>query len=290
MRRTRDDAGVMRERHVPGTSLSRRFRLVLLHLAEEARRDLDGLKTRPERSIHSVRTRMKNLRAILMLVKKRIPKVTRKAINSLAGALKDDFSKQRDAYVVMQLRAKLNGRPEVSAGSATAKAAPMNQTSKKEADRLIRVLGKLEMKGLSWGDVIERYAECYRDGRKALKQCLRKPSAESLHKWRRPVKDLFYQSQVLQPLAGMKTRRLRAERLGDRLGKLNDLHMLQAEAKKSRGGGLNKRIVRKQRAIKSEVFKVAQKLFNGRPRKVALELERSLKFHPALAAQAVRQT
>ena len=241
--------------------------------------------------MHSVRTRMKNCRAILMLVKERIPQTTRKAISTLAGSLKDDFSQQRDAYVIAELRAKFGGRRVVAAASASVP--PTAQESKKlkaEADRLIRLISKLELKGLSWEDVIEQYMECYRDGRKALKQCLRKPSAEAMHDWRRPVKDLFYQSQALQPLQGMKVRRLRAERMGARMGKLHDLHVFHEEVKKSRGSGLGKRIVKKQKAIKSAVFKMARKLFVDRPRKISLELERSLKFHPAIAAQAVRQT
>ena len=86
----------MKERQPSGTSLSRRFRLVLLHLAEEARRDLDSLAARPVRAIHLLRTRMKNLRAILLLVKPRIPKPSRKAVSTLAGSLKDAFSVTRD--------------------------------------------------------------------------------------------------------------------------------------------------------------------------------------------------
>lgn len=281
----------MTERPASGTLLSRRFRLVLLHLAEEARRDLDGSKSLSTRSIHSLRIRMKNLRAILMLVKQRVPEDVRKAINALAGSLKDIFSEQRDAYVVAQLRTKLDRRhgatPE---GAKESETVAKNDSAKLQIGRLIRVVSKVELKRLSWEEVFEEYVKRYRDARRAMRKCLQQPSSEAFHKWRRPVKDLFYQSQVLQPIDGMKARRLRADRLGDRLGTLNDLQMLHAEVTKSRGSGLAKRIARKQKAAKTEIFKVARKLFAERPRDIARELERCVKFHPAIAAQAVRQT
>jgi hypothetical protein len=281
----------MKERPTSGTLLSRRFRLVLLHLAEEARRDLDSLGMRPARAIHSLRTRMKNLRALLLLVKPRIPKPERKSVGALAGALKDAFSKQRDAHVLAALRAKFSGRREPAAKErATPQAAERNRRTKADASRLIRMVSNLGLGGLTWAEVFDGYLRSYRAGRKAMKACGRKPTGGTFHDWRRPVKELFYQSQALQPLDGMKARRRAAERLGDRLGRLNDLHLLHAEAKKSGSPDVMKRIAKKKRALEPAIFKTAAKLFGERPRGIAAALERCVKFQPAIAAQAVRQT
>jgi len=281
----------MTERVAPGTLLSRRFRLVLLHLAEEARRDLDGIKTRPARAIHSLRTRMKNLRAILGLVKARVAKEQRKILIALTDAVKDAFAEQRDAQVVALLRAKLDGRAGAAPGSGRPlKARAGDKLVRADIARLIRLVSKLGLKGLTWGEVIERYVACYRDGRKALKACLRNRSAASFHKWRRAAKDLFYQSQVLQPLTGMKVRRMRADRLAERLGKLHDLHLLNALVGKPPGEGLRKKIARKKKVAKAAAIKTARKLYAARPGAIAVELERCAKFHPAVAAQSVRQT
>lgn len=280
----------MRARAVPSTSLSRRFRLVLLHLAEEARHDLDGVKRRPDRAIHAVRTRMKNLRAILLLLKKSVPKEARQAVRMLAVSLKDAFAARRDAHVVAQLRAKLDGHERGTPRAVRVAAADGKYKEvTAEVTRLIGLISKLAIQGLTWERVIEQYVKRYRVARKMMRECLRRPSVKSLHKWRRPVKDLLCQSQVLQPLAGMKMRRLRADRLGDRLGKLNDLQMLRAAISKSSAPGLARRIARKQKAARAEIFKVARKLFAGRPQDIARDLERCVKFHPAIAAQAVRQ-
>lgn len=281
----------MKERHTSGTLLSRRFRLVLLHLAEEARRDLDALAARPQRSIHSLRTRMKNLRALLLLVKPSAPKPARKNVTTLAGALKDAFSEQRDADMIAALRAKLAGRSDTTRREKmTPQVAGRNKNAKADASRLIRMISKLDLQGLAWPVVIDGYLRSYREGRKAMKACERKPTTGAFHKWRRPVKDLYYQSQALQPLDGMKARRRLAERLGDRLGKQNDLHLLHTEAKKSGASGMLKHIAKKQQALHAEIFKAAAKLFCERPREIELALERCVKFQPTIVAQAVRQT
>ena len=281
----------MKERHTRGTPLCRRFRLVLLHLAEEARRELDSISSRPMRAIHSVRTRMKNIRALLLLVKPRIPTRERKAVGARAGALKDIFSAQRDAHVLAALRAKFSGgRVIIPKEKPTPQTAVRNRTAKADASRIIRTVSKLGLRGLKWAEVIDGYLRSYRAGRKAMKACERKPTAEAFHDWRRPVKDLFFQAQVLQPLDGMKARRRAADRLGNRLGMLNDLELLHADAKKSRASDVVKHTAKKQRALQPGIFKMAAKLFGERPREIRTALERCVKFQPAITEQAVRQT
>lgn len=280
----------MKERITKGSLLSRRFHLVLLHLAEEARRDLDSLAARPVRAIHSLRTRMKNLRALLLLVRQRIPKQARKAVAVLAGELKDAFSEQRDAQVIAALRVKF---PDLRNSNAKEKVAPQNadrdRMAKADASRLIRMLTKIGLSGLTWADVIGGYLRSYRAGRKAMKACEREQSAKSFHEWRRPVKELFYQSQALQPLDRMKHRRGAAERLGDRLGEMNDLQMLRDGSEKTRASGSMKEIAKRQRELKPAIFKAAAKLFGERPGEIERALERCVKFQPAIIAQAIRQ-
>lgn len=281
----------MKERTINGPLLSRRFHLVLVHLAEAARRDLDFLAAQPARAMHSTRTRMKNLRALLLLMKPRIPKPERKAVATLAGALKDAFSGERDAHVIAELRAKFSGLRESPAKrSAATRNIAGDRTAKADASMLIRMVAKLGLNGLTWAEVIRGYLRSYRAGRKAMKACERKPGAKAFHAWRRPVKELFYQSQVLQPLDGMKHRRNAAERLGDRLGKMNDLYLIHGVAKKSRAADSVKQIAKQQRARQPGIFKAAAKLFDGRPREIERALQRCVKFHPTITAQAVRQS
>ncbi len=281
----------MKERTTRSPLLSRRFHLVLLHLAEQARRDLDAMASRPERAIHALRTRMKNLRALLLLLKSRIPKPARKTAAELAGRLKDGFSEQRDAHVLAALRAKFPGLGDLAAGRKPAAANGVaSKSTKASASRLIRMVSKIGLDGLSWTDVSDGYLRTYRAGRRAMKSCECERTAKSFHQWRRPVKEIFYQSQALQPLDGMKQRRSAAERLSNRLGEMNDLHMLLGTADKIRAKAAMKAIAKRQRALEPAIFKAAAKLFGDRPREIGRSLDRCVKFHPLLAAQAVRQT
>ena len=121
-----------------------------------------------------------------------------------------------------------------------------------------------------------------------MNACLRDSNPESLHQWRQPVKELLYQSRVLQPLRGMERRARLAQRLGEHLGGLHDLRLLADDP----GGvrhGLARRIAKKRKALKPLVFKTAAKLFSEKPREVAKELERSVRMFPAIAALSARQ-
>lgn len=275
--------------------LPRRFRMVLLHLAEEACRDLESVGTNADRAAHALRTRMKNLRALLGLVKERLPKAARKSIGASASALKDAFSAQRDACVIAKLRAEIGGRRQVASYQKRASAATdeggvaKRKTLRTESAKLVRLISKMDLEGLKWDEVIDAYVRCYREGRNALRKCLRNPEPDLLHTWRRPVKELFFQSHVLGPLEGMKRRTRQARRLGDRLGKLNDLHLLEKSAGTAGKKGILKRVSKRKESLKELAFKLGAKLFAVKPREVARELERCLKADPRIVEHCLRQ-
>ena len=285
-----DASAPWKDRPPSGTLLSRRFRMVLLHLAEEARRDLDSLPAKPIRSIHSLRTRMKNLRAILQLVKERVPKASRKAIMASIKSLKSEYAAERDAHVITTLRTEIEGRRHAApAAKGATRKVMVSKLLLAEAVRLARLLSRLRLDGLAWDDILSAYQSCYRDGRRAMNACLRDSDPELLHRWRQPVKDLFYQSRVLQPLKGMERRVRLAQRLGDRLGKLHDVRLLADHARGAAGRGITKRIAKKRKALKPVIFKTAEKLFSEKPREVAKELEHCVRMLPAVAALSARQ-
>lgn len=277
------------------TLLPRRFRMVLLHLAEEGRRDLDAIGSNASRAMHALRTRMKNLRALLGLVKERMPKAARKSILESANALRDAFSLKRDAHVIAALRAEIGGRRQVAsyqkrAGEKlAAETGAKHKALRAEASKLLRLISKIELDGLTWEQVMDAYVRCYREGRSAMRKCLRDSDPEVLHKWRRPVKELFFQSHVLRPIEGMKHRMRQARRLGDRLGKLNDLHLLEKSAGTAGKKGILRRVAKRREVLKETAFKLGEKLFAAKPREVARELERCLKSDPGVVERCLRQ-
>jgi CHAD domain-containing protein len=264
--------------------------MVLLHLAEEALRDLESLPAKPDRAIHSLRTRVKNLRAIFRLVQERVPRPSRKAIVACCKVIKGAFSRQRDAHAIAAMRLELGNRRHAGpqSGGAT-EGALAGRSAIAAASRLIGLLGKLRLDGLGWDDVLDACVGCYREARKAFKDCRRDPDPKLLHAWRRPVKDLFYQSRVLQPLKGMKRRVRRAQRLGERLGRWNDLQLLTDDLESGEKHVMGKRIAKERKALKPLIFKAAAKLFSDKPGEMAKALERCVKMLPAVAANCARQ-
>lgn len=282
--------GPMKGRTSRGNLLPRRFCMVLSHLVEEVRRDFDALPGQPARSIHAIRTRMKNLRAILRLVKARVPKAPRKAIMTVTKRIKDALSGQRDAQVLAGMKAKMAGRrPTVRGGSASGAGMRVSSAISAELARLSRMVGRLRLTGLEWGEVIEAYVGSYREARGMMKVCLADSDPGQFHRWRRPVKDLFHQSRVLQPLNGMIRRVRLAQRLGDRLGKWNDLQLLADSAGAVERRRCLKRIEKKRKAMRPVIFKTAGKLFPDRPRELRDKLERCVRMLPAVAARCARQ-
>lgn len=278
----------MKERNAGDAELSRRFHLVLLHLAESARHDLDSTGDRESRAVHSLRTRMKNLRALLPLVRSGIPRDVRKDIAAKAGALKDAFSTCRDRSIIESLWKKL-GVP-----NGNVKRVPRNPraalSAKLKANHLIQMIDGTMIEEVSWADVLDRYVRNYQSAKKACKKCRINSDPDTFHSFRRKVKDLCYQSQALQPLVGMKRRRKASGKLGDWLGDVNDLQLLLQHDGKHGHPRLAKVIRRKQDALRRTVFMAARKLFEEKPKTIERDLNRCVKFHPAIASQAVRQT
>lgn len=285
----------MKPARTNGALLPRRFRMVLVHLAEGACRDLELLPQRPVHAIHALRTRMKQLRAIVDLVRESVSKKARKEISASAGKLKDAFSKQRDAHVIATLRASFGGKRQVTSYQrqlGTGKdgiAQSELRALSKEAAKLSRMVSRLDLGGLSWQQLFDAYVRAYGAARKGMKACTRKPTTASLHKWRRPVKDLFFQSQVLRPIDGMKRRTRLARRLGDRLGEFNDLDMLGKSAAAAGRKGIIKRIAKRKESLRQTALKAGAKLLAQKPREIARELESCLKHTPRALEHCLRQ-
>ena len=87
----------------------------------------------------------------------------------------------------------------------------------------------------------------------------------------------------------MKRRTRQARRLGDRLGKLNDLHLLEKSAGTAGKKGILKRVAKRRALLKEIVFKLGAKLFSAKPREVARELERCLMANPGVVERCLRQ-
>ena len=240
-----------------GSALSRRFQELMLQLARQARGDLEKVPRHSRRAIHALRTRMKKLAAIIRLVKSHLPEPTRRAMLDSAKRLKKAFAAQRDAQVA----------DEMGFAGATPKTRRTPAPLFDEAARLTSLLTAATLDGLTRDEVREAYIGTYRAGRKRMKACLDDPDPARLHAWRKPVKELYYQSLALHQAPGMARRMRRARRLGRWLGRDHDWQAIIERQPRAA-----KNIARKRARLRRRIFTLAHKLYAAGPKKLGRKL------------------
>jgi hypothetical protein len=126
----------------------------------------------------------------------------------------------------------------------------------------------LDGRALTW-DVLEAGLEdSYAGGRAAMRAAYARPDDEAFHAWRKRVKDLWYQTQLivdaceppLAALAGMLAD------LGDRLGDDHDLAVLAAQPAAHGLPGLADRIADRRRSLRHDAWILGQQVHAERPR------------------------
>jgi CHAD domain-containing protein len=139
--------------------------------------------------------------------------------------------------------------------------------------------------------LIAGWRRTYRDGRRAARAAREKHATEALHEWRKRVKDLWHECQVLESVwpARMKAMAAQASKLSDLLGEDHDLAVLAEKARENAAvlsdeerRVLTRAIKRRRRKLQRNAEDLGKVLYAERPRKLAARLEK--RAHKALAA------
>jgi CHAD domain-containing protein len=127
-----------------------------------------------------------------------------------------------------------------------------------------------------WSSVGEGVQQVYRRGRRAFAVGSEKPTAEHLHEWRKQVKYLRHQLELLRPMKASVLGPIakKAEELGDVLGDDHDLAMLRREVAgdPERFGGsavvesLLHRIDRRRERLERRVLALGRQIFRRAPK------------------------
>jgi CHAD domain-containing protein len=134
--------------------------------------------------------------------------------------------------------------------------------------------------------LIAGWRRTYRDGRRASRAASDEHATETLHEWRKRVKDLWHQCQVCEPLwpARMRTMAGQASKLSDLLGEDHDLAVLSEKASENEDALtpeerrlLFREIKRRRRKLQKKADSLGEKLYAERPRKLARRLEKRAK-------------
>jgi CHAD domain-containing protein len=198
-------------------------------------------------AIHSARKDMKKLRAVLRLVREPLGKTRFRAESRRYRDAARLLARSRDAEVKLETLAALRERFGTELPGAAASA--WRQLLEAERDEVAGAAGEAParveqaiatiaagreriaewaLSGDSWKLIGPGLRRGYRQGRRELKRTQREPSADNVHRWRKRVKDHWYQlrllrkawPQLLDETAG------RAHELADLLGDHHDLTVL----------------------------------------------------------------
>jgi len=245
--------------------------------------------------VHEARKGLKRLRAMLRLVRPTIGrKVYRKANIAFRDAARP-LSEVRDAKILVETLDKIvktNGKSQRGqAFTAVRQELVRHQHGVREKvldhddtftmvdsvmkDALEHLDGWVDVHD-GWSSVGDGVQRVYRRGRRAFTIASEEPTVEHLHEWRKQVKYLRHQLELLQPMKANVLEPLagRAEELGDVLGDDHDLAMLRREVAgdPERFGGpevvdsILGRIDRRRERLERRALSLGRRIFRSVPK------------------------
>jgi CHAD domain-containing protein len=247
------------------------------HALDELRGKTDST---PEEAVHEARKDMKKLRALLRLARGELGRETfarenacfRDAARELAGTRDSDV--MLETLGALELPAGVGGELRKAIGEELSRRA--SDDRKAAARAAVAVLREARKRVDEWPlerDSFEALADSlersYRRGRRALGAARDDPNAETLHEWRKRVKDLWYHHTLLRELwpPVMSAVGDEAHELSDRLGDDHDLVVLAAWVR----GHLDPdpefldAVIRRREALQGEAFALGLRLYAEKP-------------------------
>lgn len=253
--------------------------------------------------VHSARKRIKEVRAVLRLVRSQVGGREFRRENRILRQAARPLSQVRDAAVLVDaLKSVLEENPENASNVAFARIVSALRSRRtrigrsffEDAQRHERAFGKLEKMSSrirGWplakdgsAELRAGLKETYRKGRDAMAQASKSMSDETLHEWRKRVKDLRYQLELLESLwpACMSVAARHAHDLGDLLGDDHDLavlrEVLDGELRDKVIGDAGERlrylIDRRRQDVQNSAIPLGQLLFAPSPKEFVRPLER----------------
>jgi CHAD domain-containing protein len=203
--------------------------------------------------VHEARKSIKGARATLRLLRDAIPKAKYRRENETLRNAAQPLSARRDASILLKALAplltggdavslqhtaravhrelKVDRRRVTQSTSATSEALHVARTSlgKQQAR-----LNPLRVGRRGWSVVGSGIGHTYRRGRQAFRKANKHSTVEALHKWRKQVKHLWLQLQLLEVLWPSVIGELadQAHKLSDYLGDDHDLAVLRTTISK----------------------------------------------------------
>jgi CHAD domain-containing protein len=244
----------------------------------------------PEEAVHEARKDMKKLRALLRLSRDELGKATYRRENACFRDAARELSGTRDSDVMLEALGALELPP--GAGWELRKAIQAEREQAGEDGReaaahaavaiLEEARGRVDdwpLERDSFSALAGGLKRTYRRGRRGFRAASEEPSMESLHEWRKRVKDLWYHHTLLRQLwpPVMTAVGDQAHELSDLLGDDHDLAMLAGwmrEHAPAAGPEFFEAVERRREELQRDAFALGALLYADKPSAYVGRLER----------------
>ena len=252
--------------------------------------------------VHSVRKNFKRVRATVRLVRDAIGESTYRSVNESIRDAGRPLSDVRDAKVLVEALNKLKKCAGDADGEMPFDAAQEKLTAhqREVRERVLQdghafasisaVIEKILEQLDDWTDIPNRWAtlgkgikNVYRSNRKAFDDANSDGSTENLHEWRKQVKYLRYQLELIAPTWPAVVGKLvgQAKETGDLLGDDHDLAVLRGLLTETDGdaspttkmNSIAELIDRRREKLQSKAIAKGELLYRDRPKQFAQRLK-----------------
>ena len=203
----------------PGKSLAKNLQRIVKSQATKATSALHNESSLPfDEVVHEVRKRFKRLRAVARLARAALGEGTSRRLNHRLRDAARPLGDLRDAKVLVKTLERLaerwpeHDRPAVLSvvrGAIERRAAETRRDAALQGDLLARVTAateralrdfrRVKFVRHSWDSLAEGLTSAYARCHEAYQEAERERDDDRLHTWRKRVKDLLYQAEILSP-------------------------------------------------------------------------------------------
>src|SRR5258705_2900128 len=225
-------------------NLSDGARRIVLEQIDQALDHLKPTVRNKDEAIHDARVCIKKIRALLRLTRESLGEETYQAEDTAYRDAARLLSKARDSAAMLEIVDKLieHFSEQLSTNAFAGVRAPllrsktMRQQDRKIAmTKVAKSLRQARERVQDWPEVdphqvlAKGLKRVFKLGRTTFATAYDQPSVETFHEWRKQVKHLLYQTQVLRPLwlTAMEALAAELKTLGKHLSKDHDLAILR---------------------------------------------------------------
>jgi CHAD domain-containing protein len=241
--------------------------------------------------IHDARKRLKKSRSALRLLRGAIGEIAYRRENIALRDAARPLGVARDSKVLLAALDELVERYDLASLKLDGfrRVLRREQTSARQAitaslaNRQRKVLREVKarsqrwnMKGDDWEVIGAGLGRVYRGGRKRMKAAAASRASEDLHDWRKQVKYLWHELQILQPAWPGPLAELASQthKLADHLGDDHDLAVLRTQIE-SHDDALDGKdydaliavLDRRRKQLQNKAFRLGARIFEEKPRR-----------------------